>query len=440
MAATGYTGGGGGGGGTPSNTVVSETTFGQAANAGNAATFSRGNHTHGTPPTPTGSTPSGTVVSERVLNNAAASAGASTDYSRGDHTHGTPPMPTAAQVGADPSGLAAAALASALAADPQPASSVVTETSFGQAQAVGTATIYARQDHTHGTPAAPSVPSASGTVTSETAFGQASSAGAAATFSRGDHTHGTPAAPTIPSASGTVASETSFGISTNAGAAATFSRGDHTHGSPTAPTAASVGAIANSLVDAKGDILTATADNTPARLAVGADGLFLKADSSQATGLVWAAGGGSGSLKTTVQAFLTSGDVTVANGPGFTVIGSDLTIAAAAGDRLAIDIEAMCATAGSDCQFEACTRVSGANTNFWSSGNGTSRNPGGIASWYCSSGFVGPRGRSYYTVQAGDIVTGNVTVRILGFGSGGSRVVNANANYPFRWALSNVGA
>lgn len=67
--------GGGGGGGTPSNTVVTETAFGQ------------------------GST-----------------GGVSTNYSRGDHTHGTPTAPTAASVGADPTGSAAAAQAAAIAA------------------------------------------------------------------------------------------------------------------------------------------------------------------------------------------------------------------------------------------------------------------------------------------------------------------------------------
>lgn len=38
-----------------------------------------------------------------------------------------------------------------------PASTVVTETSFGQASAVGTSTDYARGDHTHGTPTLPTL-------------------------------------------------------------------------------------------------------------------------------------------------------------------------------------------------------------------------------------------------------------------------------------------
>jgi len=46
--------------------------------------------------------------------------------------------------------------------------------------------------------------------------------------------------------------------------------------------------ITNALVDAKGDVLTATADNTPARLAVGANNTVLTADSTTATGLKWA--------------------------------------------------------------------------------------------------------------------------------------------------------
>ena len=47
--------------------------------------------------------------------------------------------------------------------------------------------------------------------------------------------------------------------------------------------------IANSLFTAKGDILVATAASTPGKLALGTNGYYLKADSTQATGLAWAA-------------------------------------------------------------------------------------------------------------------------------------------------------
>jgi len=114
-----------------------------------------------------------------------------------------------------------------------PATTVSSETSYGISPAVGASTNYAREDHTHGSPTAPVIPSASGSVVSETSYGQAASAGAAATFSRGDHTHGTPAALTPASS---VVTETSFGQASAVGSSANYARQDHTHGTPTAPT------------------------------------------------------------------------------------------------------------------------------------------------------------------------------------------------------------
>jgi hypothetical protein len=46
-------------------------------------------------------------------------------------------------------------------------------------------------------------------------------------------------------------------------------------------------AILKSLIDAKGDLIVGTADNTPARLAVGTDGQVLSADSTQSAGVRW---------------------------------------------------------------------------------------------------------------------------------------------------------
>ncbi len=77
-----------------------------------------------------------------------------------------------------------------------------------------------------------------------------------------------------------------------------YAAADSTHAAAADP---HTGYVLESLIDAKGDILTATADNTPARLAVGTNTHVLTADSAQATGVKWAvAPGASGGIPETL--------------------------------------------------------------------------------------------------------------------------------------------
>jgi hypothetical protein len=378
-------GGGGGGGGTPSNTVVAETSYGQASTAGAAPAYSRGDHTHGTPSL-TGTAPATALGigqaaalgaataparADHVHPLAAAGApvasavgdsqatGAATTFAASDHRHAREAFgaPVASAVGdTQSSGVAATVARSDHRHAREAFGSVTAQTSFGAASSDGAAATVARSDHTHGTPAAPTVPSAATTVVAETAYGASTAVGVAAAYAREDHTHGspsltsaTPAAEAIgasgvvgvavtparadhvhampaagtPGSSavgdsaaqgaaatlarsdhthgreafGAVTAQTAYGAAGGNGAAATVARSDHTHGTPslgtTGTTAAAgndtriVNAVQQTLFDAKGDLIAASAADTPARLVVGSDGQVLRADSGQATGLAW---------------------------------------------------------------------------------------------------------------------------------------------------------
>lgn len=106
-----------------------------------------------------------------------------------------------------------------------PATTVTSETSFGIAPVVGTGTKYARDDHTHGSPATPT-PGSIGAATSghnhSGTYDPAGSASAALST----------ALAAIPAAGGSVVTETSYGQSSSVGAATSYSRSDHTHGTP----------------------------------------------------------------------------------------------------------------------------------------------------------------------------------------------------------------
>ncbi|MFC5947084.1 hypothetical protein ACFQH9_02175 [Pseudonocardia lutea] len=85
--------------------------------------------------------------------------------------------------------------------------------------------------------------------------------------------------------------------------------------------------IPKSLVDAKGDLLVGTANDTPARVAVGTNGQVLTADSSQASGVKWAdlPGGSTYKYKNSLQ-YDDSGFVVTDNDLQFNVVANSVYI------------------------------------------------------------------------------------------------------------------
>jgi hypothetical protein len=96
--------------------VTAQTTYGATSGSGSATTYSRSDHTHGTPSL-TNTTPQALAIG------GAGSVGTGTAPAREDHTHAMPSF-----------------------------GNVTAETSFGGSSANGTSTSVARADHTHGTP------------------------------------------------------------------------------------------------------------------------------------------------------------------------------------------------------------------------------------------------------------------------------------------------
>lgn len=236
-------------------TVVPETTYGMSSAVGTAVTYSREDHTHGSPPLTTN--PPSTVETIGI----GGVLGVATTPARADHVH---PMasagaPHSSAVGdAQATGVATTFAASDHVHAREGFGSPTSETSYGQAPNGGAATTVSRSDHTHGTPSltttAPSTVEAIGTVASlgvattpaladhvhpmataglptTSAVGDTATTGVATTFAASNHIHGR-------ESFGSVTALSSFGTASANGSATSVSRSDHVHGAPALPIAA----------------------------------------------------------------------------------------------------------------------------------------------------------------------------------------------------------
>ena len=117
----------------------------------------------------------------------------------------------------------------------------------------------------------------------------ATSASSAATSASSSSTSANAAATSATNASNSAsaASTSATSAQTSASSAATSASSAATSASLAATIVA--GAVQGTLIDAKGDLLVGTADDTVARLPVGTNGYLLTADSAQTAGIKWAA-------------------------------------------------------------------------------------------------------------------------------------------------------
>jgi hypothetical protein len=102
--------------------------------------------------------------------------------------------------------------------------------------------------------------------------------------------------------------------------------------------------IPDSIVDAKGDLIAATAADTVSRIAIGANDTVLTADSAEATGMKWAAAGGGGgmTLISTTEANNTASTYTISSIPttynSLLLIGINISSGSGTSQELLIEL------------------------------------------------------------------------------------------------------
>lgn len=182
-----------------------------------------------------------------------------------------------------------------------PSGTVVAETSYGQASSAGNASAYSRGNHTHGTPAAP----AAATISDSTATGQALITAVSASAARTTLGLGGAAVLDVGTGSGNVAAgdapagavtthvglgdpHTQYALEANLGGAALLNVGTTAGTVAAGDDSRITGAVQKSTVTTKGDLYVATASATVTRLAAGANGRYLMADSGATEGVSWA--------------------------------------------------------------------------------------------------------------------------------------------------------
>jgi len=418
-------GGGGGGGGTPSSSVVSGTSFGAAQTAGVATTYSRGDHSHGTPAAPT-----------------AASIGAATT----GHNHtGT----------YDPAGTAASAVA---------AHEADTTSVHGIANTANLVLTNDSRLSDARTPAAHAASHADGgsdevsldgsqVTTGTVAFARLPTGTGGTQVALGNHNHTGVYQPldsdlttiagltattdnVIQSVAGAWAARTPTQLkSTLALVSSDVGLGNVTN---TSDANKPVSTAQQAALDLKADLAspaltgnptapTQTAGNNSTRLATTA---FVTAA---------IAGAGGGTAPTFARGVVTAGDVVPTLDASWTLLSAGLgtwSLAAAVGDDVELEVSCMIQDNTSSF-YEVVLVVSGAIVRFGSTRTSSPTGAGeGDPVLYPNTGFGGHITTLGFTVVSGDLDAGNVVFTMAHKGAAAGKLF-ASTNYPLRWRIRN---
>lgn len=193
------------------------------------------------------------------------------------------------------------------------------------------------------------------------------------------------------------------------------------------------GKVALATVTTKGDLYAATASATVVRQGVGSNGQVLTADSTQTTGVKWAAA----YTPTVRSAWITSGDTALPNTSGSwaALAGFELDMPAAVGNWIEIGVHAMRSNT-STAFIDVAVIVGSSIVRYLATGTSTPASEGDPG-MYFSNNFTGQSASRGFVVASGDLDGANVRF-IIATKSQGSGTLYSSTNYPFYWRAVNL--
>lgn len=189
-------------------------------------------------------------------------------------------------------------------------------------------------------------------------------------------------------------------------------------------------------VTTKADLIVASGNAMVARLGVGADNTVLTADSAAPNGVAWLPGSFTTVFRSAYIA--NASDFTLPNTGGAWQImtGFELDIPASAGHLVELSVRGMRSDTSGAC-VDLAFVVGGSIVRYLSTGTSSPALEGDPA-WYFANSFMTQSSDRKVSLVSGDIDTGNLRVVLVAKASGAGTVYSS-ANYPWWWALTNIG-